>query len=199
MPGVVCGAPAKGKKIKSAAELAKVPGQGPDLLVSFETSLGTIRCRLNHQRAPKTVRNFVGLATGARSFKDPQTGKMAQRPFFDGLLFHRVIPNFMIQTGCPKGDGTGGPGYAIPDEFSPRLRHDRPGTLSMANRGPGTAGSQFFITERATTWLDDKHAVFGHCKDLEVVKAIARVPFIPPNRPRKPVKIIKVEVSWGAW
>ena len=101
-PGVVFIAPATAKKAKHAADLARVPGKGPDLLVSFQTSHGTIRCRLNHQRAPRTVGNFVGLATGTRDFKDLKTGKMTRRPFYDGLTFHRVIPNFMIQTGCPK-------------------------------------------------------------------------------------------------
>jgi peptidyl-prolyl cis-trans isomerase A (cyclophilin A) len=186
-------------KTKKPVKFAKVGGTGPDLLVRFITNQGTIRCRLYPERARKTVRNFVGLAVGTKSFKDAQTGKTVRRRFYDGLIFHRVIPNFMIQTGCPEGTGTSGPGYSIRDEFNPALSHDRAGVLSMANRGPNTGGSQFFITDRGTAWLDGKHAVFGSCKDLEVIKKIARVPVVPPNRPRTPVRIDKVEISWGKW
>lgn len=120
----------------------------------FVTSKGTIVAKLFEKRAPKTVANFIGLATGTRKSKDLKTGKWSKRRFYDGLIWHRVIPNFMIQGGCPQGRGTGGPGYRFEDEFHPDLRHDGPGILSMANSGPATNGSQFFITHRATPWLN---------------------------------------------
>ena len=111
----------------------------------FETSMGEIVCKLFEKEAPKTVENFIGLAEGTKEFKDPISGKKEKRPYYDGLIFHRVIPDFMIQGGCPQGDGRGGPGYNFADEFHPSLRHSKAGKLSMANAGPGTNGSQFFI------------------------------------------------------
>ncbi|MBO6575062.1 MAG: peptidylprolyl isomerase [Rhodothermales bacterium] len=144
----------------SAPESFDIPGDG-DLFVRFNTSAGTITARLFEQEAPRTVANFVGLATGTAEWREPQTGDTVQRPFYDGLVFHRVIPEFMIQFGCPLGTGTGGPGYRFKDEFAAGLRHDKPGMLSMANAGPHTNGSQFFITEVPTPWLDGKHAIFG--------------------------------------
>jgi peptidyl-prolyl cis-trans isomerase B (cyclophilin B) len=131
-----------------------------DLIATFETARGPIRVRLFPDKAPLTVANFVNLA---------------KRGFYDGLTFHRVIPDFMVQGGCPKGSGTGGPGYRFEDEIHPALRHDAPGKLSMANAGPGTNGSQFFITHVATPWLDGKHTVFGEVlggEDQKVVDAI---------------------------
>jgi cyclophilin family peptidyl-prolyl cis-trans isomerase len=149
--------------------------------VTFRTTLGDIRLELYRDRAPKTVENFLTLA---------------RKGFYNGLLFHRVIPGFMIQGGCPKGDGTGGPGYEIPDEFHPTLRHDGPGVLSMANAGPNTGGSQFFITLAATAWLDRKHSVFGHVRGgQEVVEKIAGVPRDSNDRPRSPVRIVEVTVA----
>ncbi len=130
------------------------------ITATFETSRGPIHVRLHEDKAPVTVANFVNLA---------------RRGFYDGLTFHRVIPDFMIQGGCPQGTGTGGPGYRFEDEFDGSLRHDRPGMLSMANAGPGTNGSQFFITHVATPWLDDKHSIFGEVvgeEDQQVVNAI---------------------------
>ena len=127
----------------------------------FETSLGNIVCKLFDKEAPKTVENFIGLAEGTKEFVNPMTGKKEKRSYYDGLTFHRVIPQFMIQGGCPRGDGRGGPGYSFADEFHPSLRHSKPGKLSMANAGPNTNGSQFFITVAPTPHLDNRHTIFG--------------------------------------
>ena len=135
--------------------------RAPGTYATLETSQGNIVFRLFEQEAPKTVANFIGLAEGTKEFTDPKTGKKTKRPFYDGLAFHRVIPKFMIQGGCPLGTGTGDPGYRFGDEFHPSLRHDKAGKLSMANAGPGTNGSQFFVTVAATPWLDNKHTIFG--------------------------------------
>jgi cyclophilin family peptidyl-prolyl cis-trans isomerase len=151
-----------------------LPGDGP-LTATIETELGTIHCELFADKAPLTVANFVGLATGKAAWLDPKTKKVVSgKPFFDGLTFHRNKPDFMIQGGDPLGTGSGGPGYEFADEFHPDLRHDQPGTMSMANSGEDTNGSQFFITEDPTTHLDDKHSVFGRCTEIDVVEAIAR-------------------------
>lgn len=161
-----------------AAGLEKQPA---GLYAVFETSLGRIVCRLFDKEAPKTVANFVGLAEGTKEWTDPKTGQKVTRRFYDGLIFHRVIPDFMIQGGDPLGNGTGGPGYQFADEFHPSLRHDQPGRLSMANAGPGTNGSQFFITEKPTGWLDNKHTIFGQVVEgSELVKKIARTPSTTP-------------------
>ncbi|MCB9639047.1 MAG: peptidylprolyl isomerase [Myxococcales bacterium] len=129
--------------------------QGEKTWAVIYTTKGTIVAELFAKRAPRTVANFVGLATGQKPWKDPKTGQMQHnKPFYDGIIFHRVIPNFMVQTGCPLGKGIGGPGYKFADEFHPELKHDKPGILSMANSGPNTNGSQFFITHRATPWLN---------------------------------------------
>jgi peptidyl-prolyl cis-trans isomerase A (cyclophilin A) len=145
----------------------------PDgLFAHFETTRGEIVVQLFFDKVPRTVGNFVGLAEGTRTWRAPD-GKDRTAPFYDGLVFHRVIPDFMIQGGCPLGKGTGGPGYRFADEFHASLKHGKPGILSMANAGPNTNGSQFFITHVETPWLDGKHAVFGEViQGQDVVDAI---------------------------
>ncbi|PKL13660.1 MAG: peptidylprolyl isomerase [Spirochaetae bacterium HGW-Spirochaetae-8] len=156
------------------------------LYAKLGTNKGDILISLAYEKVPMTVSNFVGLAEGTLNLKNP--GK----PYYDGMKFHRVIPNFMIQGGCPKGDGTGGPGYTFPDEFDPSLKHSGPGFLSMANAGPGTNGSQFFITHVATPWLDGKHTVFGNVVDGQSV-----VDTIQQNDQLKTVEILRVGESAG--
>ena len=178
---------------------ADIEGSGP-LQVAIETTLGVVHCELYEERAPLTVANFVGLATGKKSWVDPKTGELRRnRPFYDGVEFHRVIPNFLVQTGDRTGTGSAGPGYMIPDEFHPELSHDSPGVLSMANKGkPDSGGSQWFITEAPIPHLDNRHAVFGQCEDLDVVKKIARVPTGPQNQPKDPPTIERISFSRGA-
>jgi cyclophilin family peptidyl-prolyl cis-trans isomerase len=137
------------------------------------------------------VANFVGLATGQKPWLDSSGAVQTGRPFYDGLGFHRVIPDFMIQGGDPSGNGTGGPGYQFENEIVATLRHDGPGVLSMANAGPGTNGSQFFITEKAAPWLDGRHTIFGRCKEGALVKKITALAGAG-DRPSKPVTIKKI-------
>jgi peptidyl-prolyl cis-trans isomerase A (cyclophilin A) len=163
----------------------------------FMTSEGPFTARMFEEEAPKTVANFTGLADGSKEWTDPRTGRKTHDRYFDGTVFHRVIADFMIQGGDPLGQGTGGPGYTFADEFSPRLRHDRPGLLSMANRGPNTGGGQFFITLVPTPWLDNKHAIFGEIVEgMNVVAAIGRTPTSKPgDRPLKPITIQSVTIE----
>jgi peptidyl-prolyl cis-trans isomerase A (cyclophilin A) len=160
--------------------------------------IGSFSCELFDKQAPKTVANFVGLARGVRPWKDPKTGEWVKKPMYDGTIFHRVIPEFMIQGGDPKGNGTGDPGYEFGDEFADGLSMDKGGILAMANRGPGTNGSQFFITEKATPWLTGKHTIFGQCTPLDLEMKIARVPVGARNMPNEPVTIKKVTIARGA-
>ena len=160
-----------------------------------DKNLGTIKIKLFRQSAPKTVENFVGLIEGTKEFIDPQTRKPVTRPFYDGLTFHRVIDGFMIQGGCPLGNGTGGPGYNFSDEFSPNLKHSQEGILSMANSGPNTNGSQFFITLAPTPHLDNRHSVFGEVVEgMDLVRSIGKTPTGARDVPQTPVIIKKASV-----
>jgi peptidyl-prolyl cis-trans isomerase A (cyclophilin A) len=152
----------------------------------FDTTEGRFKIKLFDKEAPNTVKNFTDLAEGVK------TGK----PFYDGLVFHRVIPDFMIQGGCPQGTGRGGPGYNFADEFHPSLKHSKPGLLSMANSGPNTNGSQFFVTVAATPWLDNRHSIFGEVTEgYDVVEKISKAPRDSSDRPRKEVRINTVTIE----
>jgi len=181
---------------QSAAPQA-APAANPKAI--FHTTAGDLTCELFPKQAPKTVANFVGLANGTKEWTNPETRKKQQGvPLYNGTIFHRVIPNFMIQGGDPLGNGQGGPGYSFEDEFSPDLTFDVPGRLAMANSGPATNGSQFFITEVPTPHLDGKHTIFGQCtpESVELVKQIARKATDPrDNRPYEPVKINNIEFT----
>jgi peptidyl-prolyl cis-trans isomerase A (cyclophilin A) len=169
-----------------------------ELYATLTTSLGPVRVKLFPDHAPKTVRNFVGLADGSASWTDPRTGRPGEGSLYAGTVFHRVISGFMIQGGDPLGTGTGGPGYRFQDEFHPELQFDRPYLLAMANAGPGTNGSQFFITVAPTPHLNMKHTIFGEVADQagrEVVDAIASTPTERMDRPVQDVVIESVDVE----
>ena len=169
------------------------------MFANFDTSEGTFKVKLFDADAPNTVSNFVGLAEGTKEWRDPATGERKKAPFYDGVIFHRVINGFMIQGGDRLGQGTGGPGYTFGDEFTPKLRHDKVGILSMANAGPNTNGSQFFITLGPTPHLDNRHSVFGEVVEgLDVVKKIGAVPTGRQDRPVKPVVINKLTIQRSA-
>jgi peptidyl-prolyl cis-trans isomerase A (cyclophilin A) len=162
--------------------------------------MGDIVIQLFADKAPNTVANFVDLATGKKEWTDPKSGEKVKRPLYNGLIFHRVIPDFMIQGGDPLGNGTGGPGYRFADEFHPDLKHSKAGIMSMANAGPNSNGSQFFITVKATPWLDGRHSVFGEViKGQNVVDAIAITPRDARDRPLNPVVLNEVIVSRGKY
>ena len=164
---------------------------------TLHTSAGDIEVRLFPDHAPKTVRNFVELSDGTKEWRDAGTGQRQQgRPLYSGTIFHRVIPNFMIQGGDPQGTGRGGPGYQFEDEIHPELTFTRPYLLAMANAGPGTNGSQFFITVAPTPWLNRKHTIFGEVTEgQQVVDTIAAVPTGPGDRPRQDVVLESVTVE----
>lgn len=169
-----------GTQTKAKAPEASAERRQDVIKIKIQTTLGPIEAELHKAKAPKTVENFVTLA---------------KKGFYDGIIFHRVIPGFMIQTGDPEGTGRGGPGYRFADEFSPDLKHDKPGVFSMANSGPNTNGSQFFITEAPTPWLDGRHSVFGQVtQGIEIVHAIATVQRDSADKPLTPVKMEKVSV-----
>ena len=170
------------------------------LTATIKTNKGDINVNLFPDHAPKTVRNFTGLAEGTQEWTDPRVKAKTTAPLYDGTIFHRVIPGFMIQGGDPLGTGTGGPGYRFADEFNPEVQFDRPYLLAMANAGPNTNGSQFFITVAPTSWLNFKHSIFGEVADQpsrDVVDAIAAVSTGAQDRPVTPVEITGVTVTRG--
>jgi peptidyl-prolyl cis-trans isomerase A (cyclophilin A) len=178
-----------------ATAQAMIHPNGPTVVM--DTSMGRITCQFYEKQAPKTVANFVALAQGTKDWTDPQTKKkMHNKPLYDGTVFHRVIPEFMIQGGDPTGTGMGDPGFTFEDEFNPDLNFDEPGRLAMANSGPNTNGSQFFITEVPTEHLNQHHTIFGQCDEssVNVVKTIARVERDPSDKPVTPVVLKKVTI-----
>ncbi len=192
--------PAGGDDVRPpvAADLAEytkdLTGAGK-MVATFDTTMGAIHCELFPEKAPMTVANFVGLATGKKAWLNPKTQEVVKgKPYFDGLIFHRVIPDFMIQGGDPLGVGRGGPGYQFGDETNNGLKM-APGTLAMANAGPSTNGSQFFITEVAPDHLNGKHTIFGQCKELDLVKKIARVPQDAGNKPNTPIVMNRLTIT----
>jgi peptidyl-prolyl cis-trans isomerase A (cyclophilin A) len=169
-----------------AVQLLQSQVMANDIYAAFDTTEGAFKVKLYADKAPKTVDNFVSLADGTK------TGK----PFYDGTVFHRVIPDFMIQGGDPEGTGRGGPGYKFADEFHPELRHTKKGLLSMANAGPNTNGSQFFVTVAPTPWLDNKHSIFGEViEGYDVVEKISKAPRNSQDRPAKEVRINSVKIE----
>jgi peptidyl-prolyl cis-trans isomerase A (cyclophilin A) len=168
----------------------------PGLYAKFETTLGNFTVELFEDKVPNTVKVFAGLADGTREWTHPGTKEKHTKPYYDGIVFHRVIEGFMIQGGDPLGKGYGGPGFQFEDEFHPDLRHDKAGILSMANAGPNTNGSQFFITLGPTPHLDRRHSVFGQVVDgLDVIKNIGRTPTDGQDRPKTPVVMEKVTIE----
>ena len=168
----------------------------PGVYAKFVTSEGDFTVRLFDQEAPRTVENFIGLAEGTKEWMDPRTSQKVKKPYYDGVIFHRVIDGFMIQGGDPLGQGIGGPGYTFADEFHPKLRHNKAGIVSMANRGPNTNGGQFFITLAPTPHLDDRHAVFGEVTDgMDVVRKIGGIATSERDRPTKDVVIKTVTIE----
>lgn len=169
------------------------PAKGT-LVADIDTSAGTITCRLLASQAPRNVANFVGLARGLRPFLDPRTNTWVKRPAYDGTVFHRIIPNFMIQGGDPTGTGRGEPGYLVPDEVWAGGAHDRPGLLCAANRGPDTNGMQFFLTDGVTPHIDNGFTIFGVCGPVEIIHQIATLPKDQTDRPRTPVVMSAIKI-----
>jgi peptidyl-prolyl cis-trans isomerase A (cyclophilin A) len=162
----------------------------------FITSEGNFTVRLHDREAPNTVENFIGLAEGTKEWTDPRTSRKVRQPYYDGVIFHRIIDGFMIQGGDPLGQGIGGPGYNFADEFHPALRHDKAGVLSMANRGPNTNGGQFFITLGPTPHLDDRHTVFGEVTEgMDVVRKIGSTATGERDRPLKDITIQTIKIT----
>ncbi len=168
----------------------------PGVYAKFVTSEGNFTVRLYDQEAPLTVENFVGLAEGTKEWMDPRTNEKVQKPYYDNVIFHRVIKGFMIQGGDPLGQGIGGPGYTFADEFHPKARHNKAGILSMANRGPNTNGGQFFITLGATPHLDDRHSVFGEVVEgMDVIEKIGTTATNERDRPLTDVTIQTITIE----
>lgn len=177
-----------------AVPLVSLPNE-PGLYAVIYTSMGNIVCRLFDKDAPKAVTNFRGLATGSKAWTDPVSGEAKHTPLYSGTIFHRVIPQFMIQGGDPAGTGMGGPGYEFEDEFDSNHTFDHPGVLAMANSGPNTNGSQFFITVAPTPWLNGKHTIFGEVvSGQDVVDEISQVPRDAQDKPLTPVKIVRISI-----
>jgi len=182
----------KTEKLKAKEEAKADKGQ----TAIIHTSEGDIKVKLFAETAPKTVENFVGLATGKKEWTDPKTEKKSKKPLYSGTIFHRVIPGFMIQGGDPLGNGTGGPGYQFEDETKPTDSFDKPGILAMANAGPNTNGSQFFITVKATPWLNGRHTIFGEVTSgMEVVEKIVSASRDESDKPKKDITIKKIEIK----
>lgn len=176
----------------ASAEEQKLPS---GMYAIFNTTQGKITIQLFEKESPKTVANFVELAEGSKEWTDPVSKTKVKKPFYTGLIFHRVIPSFMIQGGDPTGSGMGGPGYQFEDEFNSSLKFDKPGRLAMANAGPNTNGSQFFITEGAPDHLNNRHTIFGQVfEGQDIVRKIARVPRDGRDRPNTPVVMESVEI-----
>ena len=193
-PAATPAAPAAAAGGTASTSAAK---HGPGVYAHITTNHGLMVARLFQKEVPMTVENFIGLAEGKKQWRNPRTNTMVRRPYYTNLTFHRIIPGFMIQGGDPEGTGSGGPGFSFADEFNPKLRHNKAGILSMANRGPNTNGGQFFITLAPTPHLDNRHSVFGEIVDgMDVLMAIGKVPTMKANnRPVKPVVIKTVRIE----
>jgi peptidyl-prolyl cis-trans isomerase A (cyclophilin A) len=179
-------------------ELLTYYDQYKNVFAEVFTNHGNFTIELYPKRAPFTVHNFIGLAEGTKEFIDIMDAKLpkVKRPFYNGLTFHRIAPNFVIQGGCPRGNGTGGPGYQFDDEISPLLDFGRPGMVAMANSGKNTNGSQFFVTLNKANFLNKNYSIFGEVREgMDVVKKIGKVPTFPNERPRKKVIIEKIEIK----
>ena len=193
VPALIVSIAAAAGSLQGAQKESTLP---TGVYAQFVTSEGNFTVRLFEQEAPKTVENFIGLAEGTKEWTDPRTNKKVKQPYYNGIIFHRVINGFMIQGGDPLGQGIGGPGYTFADEFHPKLRHSKMGVLSMANRGPNTNGGQFFITLGPTPHLDDRHSVFGEVVEgMDVVQRIGATPTDGRDRPLKEVVINTIKID----